>query len=315
MNSKSEAMRLKKAYLLYRAIALFLSLMPRKLSIYLAESVSMRLADRSPAQFATVKNNLQAVLSQKNQEELQKAVYQAYKDYGRYWAEVAGLTSRSIAALEKYWSIEGEQFLAEALETNGKVILALPHLGSWEIGALWFARQGWQVTTVAEAIQPPSLFEWFKQKREKLGLRIIPLSPDASPSLAKVLKNKGMVALVADRDISGGGIEVEFFGRRAKLPGGPALLALHNDATLLPCAVYQHPNGKAHGVILPPIDTKRYAGIKQDVIRVTQELACNFETLIQKAPSQWHVFQPIFLEESPAADSGGNGLQESAIDV
>ncbi len=314
MNSKSEAIRLKKAYLLYRTTALFLSLIPQRIAIYLAESVAVRLSKRSPSQFATVKNNLQAVLQTQSQDELEQAVHQAYKDYGRYWAEVAGLRSGSVAALEKYWSIEGEEFLTEAIETNGKVILALPHLGSWEIGALWFARQGWQVTTVAEAIQPPSLFEWFKQKREKLGLKIIPLASDASSALAKVLKNKGMVALVSDRDISGGGIEVEFFGRSAKLPGGPALLALHNDAVLLPCAVYQLAHGRAHGVILPAVDTKRYAGIKQDVTRVTQELARNFEVLIKKAPSQWHVFQPIFLEENPVVGgiqrqiSGNSGV-------
>jgi len=310
MPADNDAKRLRRAYFSYRTVAFILKAFPRRLAISLAQFVALRLADKSQSQFSVVSKNLQPVLDTTDREQLDKTVYQAYKDYGRYWAEVARLGRSSISGLKNDWTIEGGELLEEALAVNGKVVLALPHLGSWEIGALWFARQGWKVTTVAEAIQPKELFDWFTKKREKLGLRILPLSVDATTALAKVLNGKGMVALVADRDISGGGVEVQFFGRKAKLPGGPALLALRNDAVLLPCAVYQQPHGKAHGVILPAIDTTRQGQLRQDVTRVTQELASKFEYLIKKAPSQWHAFQPIFLEDETDATVGNENSDE-----
>ena len=306
MPSDNDAKRLRKAYFAYRSVAFILRILPRKVAVGLAQFVALKLSEKSPSQFQTVADNLQPVLDKSDPLQLRKTVLQAYRDYGRYWAEVARLGRSSISGLKKDWSVEGEEFLEEALATNGKVILVLPHLGSWEIGALWFARQGWQVTTVAEAIQPRELFEWFRKKREKLGLRIFPLEYGATTALAKVLNNKGMIALVADRDISGGGIEVMFFGRKAKLPGGPALLALRNDAVLLPCAVYQRPGGKAHGVILPPLDTTRRGQLRQDIGRVTQEMAVQFELLIKKAPSQWHAFQPIFIIDGSQDFPGDN---------
>jgi KDO2-lipid IV(A) lauroyltransferase len=100
------------------------------------------------------------------------------------------------------------------------------------------------------------------------------------------------VGLLADRDLAGNGVEVEFFGERTTLPAGPALLALRSGAPLMPCAIYQRRHGLYHAVLQPPLDSTRSGRMRQDVHRLTQDMAHALEELIRLAPEQWHLFQP-----------------------
>ena len=100
------------------------------------------------------------------------------------------------------------------------------------------------------------------------------------------------MCLLCDRDISGDGIAVEFFGERTTLPGGPALTALRSGAPLIPVGCYFLPQGRQRLVIGPPLPTEREGNIRDDVTRVTQALAHRFEELIRAAPEHWHLMQP-----------------------
>jgi KDO2-lipid IV(A) lauroyltransferase len=100
-----------------------------------------------------------------------------------------------------------------------------------------------------------------------------------------------VIGLLCDRDITGDGIEVDFFGERTRLPAGPATLAARSGAPILPCCVLFE--GDHHrGIILPPLDTTRRGGLRADVARITQDMADALAALIRRAPEQWHVFQP-----------------------
>ncbi len=66
----------------------------------------------------------------------------------------------------------------------------------------------------------------------------MPIGPDVSRIVLKALRDNRIVCLLSDRDLTGDGVEVEFFGERTTLPAGPATLALRTGAALLPVAVY-----------------------------------------------------------------------------
>jgi KDO2-lipid IV(A) lauroyltransferase len=172
------------------------------------------------------------------------------------------------------------------------VILALPHLGGWEWAGFWVAAvRKRPISVVVEALDPPELFEWFVELRTSFGMNVIPLGTDAGTRVVRALKENHVVALLSDRDIGGGGIDVEFFGERTTLPGGPATLALRTGATLLPSAVYFR--GRGHlGVCRPALPAERRASLREDVTRITQQLAHELEALIRVAPEQWHLMQP-----------------------
>jgi KDO2-lipid IV(A) lauroyltransferase len=219
------------------------------------------------------------------------AVRRVFDSYARYWLDALRLPDLDDATIEAGFTYEGMHHLRDAVEAGTPPILALPHLGGWEWAARWLSVQGWEVAAVVEALDDGELYEWFVQMRRQLGLQIIPLGPHASAEVAASLAAGRIMCLLADRDISGGGIEVDFFGERTRLPGGPALMALRTGVPLLPTAVYFR-GRRCHALIDPPLDTARRGRLREDVTRITQELAHCMERLIRRAPEQWHLLQP-----------------------
>ncbi len=189
-------------------------------------------------------------------------------------------------------SYEGLEHLDHALAGGSGAIMATPHLGGWDPGGAWFTQRGYPLTVVVEPLEPPEVFEWFADFRRSIGMEIVPLGPGAGTALIRALKANRPIALVSDRDIQGGGVEVEFFGETTTLPSGPATLALRTGAPLLPVAVYfRNPEGY-HGVVRPPLVVERQASLREDVTRITQALAGELEMFIRRAPEQWHLLQP-----------------------
>lgn len=227
---------------------------------------------------------------------LRRAAQEAFDSYARYWVESFRLPNLSSRVVEAGITTEGyHEHVLPGLERGNGVILALPHLGGWEWAGRWLADQGHRVTAVVEKIEPPELFKWFTDLRSELGMNVVPLGPGAGKEVLGALKRNEVVCLLSDRDIQRTGVEVEFFGERTTLPAGPATLGLRTGAPVLPTAVYfTRRTGSAHfGLVRPPLDTSRSTGsMRDDVTRVTQALAHELEVLIQRAPAQWHLFQP-----------------------
>jgi KDO2-lipid IV(A) lauroyltransferase len=236
---------------------------------------------------------------------LDQEVRRAFASYARYWVESFRLPDTNPAALDAGMSWQGLDLLDRAVDEGKGAIIALPHLGGWDFGGAWFCSLGYPVTAVVESVEPAELLEWFVELRRSLGMTVVPLGPASGTAVLKTLNEGGVVALVCDRDISGGGIEVEFFGERTTLPSGPATLALRTGAPLLPTAVYFHGDRGHLGVVRPAVPVERSGKFRDDVTRVTQLLAGELEALIRHAPEQWHLMQPNWPSDHVAA--GGPG--------
>ncbi|HTL85561.1 MAG TPA: phosphatidylinositol mannoside acyltransferase [Acidimicrobiia bacterium] len=222
-----------------------------------------------------------------------RAVDHVFEWYGRYWLEIFRLphdVRRGVVS--RNFELDGYERITTALEHGKGVILALPHLGGWEWAAAWMAEQGHHMLAVVEDLEPPALLEWFAEQREAMGLEVVPLGDDVSTRVLKALRDNRIVCLLCDRDLTGDGVEVEFFGERTTLPAGPATLAIRTGAALLPVAVYFERGRKHHAVIREGIKVERQGRLRDDIVRITQELARSFEQLIQVAPEQWHLLQP-----------------------
>jgi lauroyl/myristoyl acyltransferase len=225
---------------------------------------------------------------------LRRAVQQAFDSYAHYWLESFRLPTLSAAAVERGFDVDGYENIVDGLAAGNGVILVLPHLGGWEWAGRWIADQGHQITVVVERIEPPELFDWFVDLRSALGMNVVALGSDAGTTVMRALRDNHVVCLLADRDLQGGGPEVEFFGERTTLPAGPATLSMRTGAPILPTAVYFTTRVDGHRAwVKPPVPIERTEQrLRDDVARVTQLLAHDLETLIRRAPSQWHMFQP-----------------------
>lgn len=241
-----------------------------------------------------VGRNLERVYGRKlGSTEKRRKVAETFEWYGRYYVESFRLPEVGIEELDRGFSYDGVGTIEEHCgpgKTGG--ILALPHLGSWEWAAFWLARViNVKVTAIVEPLQPPELFDWFVGLRESLGMEIHPLGPDASKQILAALKQGHLVCLLCDRDLQGNGVPVTFFGEKTTLPAGPATLALRTGVPLMPSAVFWRDNAR-HGQCGRPLEIERTGRLRDDVQRVTQMIADDFERLIRQAPEQWHLLNP-----------------------
>lgn len=234
-----------------------------------------------------------------------RLVDDAVASYARYWAESLRIPALGAAQLTAGMTYEGFEHITSSRAAGRGTILAVPHLGGWEWAGTQLAAVGQPVSVVVERLQPPELFAWFTEYRERLGMHVIPAGPGAAAACVDALKDNHLLCLLSDRLLEGtAGVDVEFFGELTQLPAGPATLALRTGAALLPSAVFFGKRTGEHlGVILPPLDTARRGRLRDDVIRVTQGLAACFEGLIRRAPTQWHLLQPNW----PSDVAGGDG--------
>jgi lauroyl/myristoyl acyltransferase len=282
------------AYLAYRAGAEVARRIPSPVGEPLARGIAQLVGvGLMRSRTAQVERNLRRIYGPEfGGLALRRAVAATFDSYGRYFYELFRLPGTSKAAIDEQTIVSGEEHIATAIAAGKGLVLALPHLGNWDEAGAWLSGQGYTVTVVAEPLEPPELYEWFVHTRGQLGMRVIPLSPTAGAEVLRALRANHVVCLLCDRDLTGDGVEVEFLGERTTLPAGPATLALRSGAPLVVVGCYFRPHGCHEIRILEPIDTERKGRIRDDVERVTQDLAHRFEQLIRAQPEHWHLMQP-----------------------
>jgi KDO2-lipid IV(A) lauroyltransferase len=240
-----------------------------------------------------IERNLQRVDPTLKGGALRRASQRAFDSYMRYYTESFRLPSMSKNHVNRCFTVDGYQYVEQALAKGNGVIFAIPHLGGWEWAGRWMAERGLPMTVIVEPLQPPELFEWFTKLRSELGMNVVPLGPDAAPIILATLKQNGIVCLLSDRDIQRTGVEVEFFGEKTTLPAGPAMLGIRGNTPVLPVAIYfTDAIDGHHAIVHPPVHLEKVGSLRDSVAVGTQAIARELEILIRRAPEQWHMFQP-----------------------
>jgi len=222
------------------------------------------------------------------------------RSYARYWLEAFRLPSLNRQdRLDKFGFDGTDVLLANAVPGSG-VILALAHWGNWDAAGAFVTANGMALTTVAERLKPEALYNRFVDFRAKLGMEIVPLTGGDRATLdllADRLKAGAVVPLLADRDLSARGVDVTFFGRRTKMPPGPAILALRTGAPLYVVTCWFEPD-RPVGSLSHRIELTDTSGSFGDrARRLTQLVANEFERGIRQHPTDWHMLAKMFLDE------------------
>jgi phosphatidylinositol dimannoside acyltransferase len=220
--------------------------------------------------------------------------------YGRYWREAFRLPAMNHSALARQLdeAFTGLENLDRAIAGGRGVVLALPHSGNWDMAGMWLVQTHGTFSTVAERLQPESLYKRFIDYRESLGFEVLPLSGGDRPPfdvLCDRLRANKLVCLMAERDLTRTGVDVDFFGEATRMPAGPAKLAIETGAALLPvhCWFEEQTHGEGWGFsIHPALDCS-----SGDVNVITQALADQFATNIAAHPADWHMLQPQWLAD------------------
>ena len=222
----------------------------------------------------------------------------AMRSYMRYYCETFLLLRWSKEKILRTVQAENVEPLQTALKSGGAV-LALPHLANWDLAGAWAALYFGSVCSVAERLRPEGVFQKFLAMRAALGVKLMPLTGEGGTyEFLRDHVNQGeLVALLSDRDVAKSGMSNEFFGHRASIPIGPALLALDTGRPLFTCAPWY--DGENMVITFDnEIEFDRSPVQGRERLRraqeVTTQVLSNFETHIAAHSSNWHQLQPIW---------------------
>lgn len=278
----------------------------------LPEAVAARMfrliADRTTARdgkgVQQLRKNLRRVVGpDMSQRQLDRLVADGMRSYCRYWMEAFRLPSYSRDELLSRFRLGGTEAFDEARDSGRGAIVAIPHSGNWDWAGAWVSAKGWEVTTVAERLKPEAVFDQFLDYRRKLGMHIEPHVGGDRPVqtvLSEALAKGHVVPLVADRDLSSGGIEVEFFGETTRMPAGPALLAIRTKAPLYTVVLHNDGPKSSRGEIIGPIDIPTDGPLARRLSTTMQRVADQFAEGIAKHPQDWHMLQKLWLADLSA---------------
>jgi len=213
-----------------------------------------------------------------------------FTSYGRYWAETFWIRPRRVKAIHRHIEVQGIEHFRAALAAGKGVIFALPHVGNWEVAGTVAAAEGAELLAVAEKLKDDRIVDWFVGLRKALGIDVVLATgrDKVFEVCADGLRRNAAVALLADRNLSGRGVVVSFFGENTRLPVGPARLALETGAPIVPVGSFFQ-DGRGHRVAMfDPVDV----GPDDDVVSVTAKVALALEDVVRQDPAQWHMMQP-----------------------
>lgn len=290
-------------YIAFRVLAGAFSILPHRWMRWIGESGGAFAARRGLGNPALLASHMRRVLGEDAPSAaVDDAVVGMYRSYGRYWAETFWFRPRRRSAIVARAERVNFEPVFTSIEAGNGRIFALPHVGNWEVAGVIAEEIGSPVVAVAEHLPNERITEWFLDVRRQFGIEVILTSdPNRTRKLIKILKSGGAVALVADRDVTGRGIEAPFFGEVTKMPAGPVALAVMTGADLLPVGAYFADGGHrivVHDRVEIPHADSREGRIKLGVALFARVL----EEIIREAPSQWHLFQANWPSDRPDRD-------------
>jgi KDO2-lipid IV(A) lauroyltransferase len=212
-----------------------------------------------------------------------------FRHHAKAYADLMQLPRARVEVMRPLLKVQGLEYLEEARSVGKGVLVVSCHMGSYEVvAAIWSATLA-PVSFFAEELEPRALFEWYRETRARLGISVLTLDYGGIRKVLDALREQEMVITAIDRDITGTGHLMPFFGSPAPIPLGPAAIALRLGTPILPACVYRLPDDTYMAEGGPLVYPTSTGDPRADQVRITQELLRHIEGFIQRHPEQWHV--------------------------
>ncbi|MEI8184633.1 MAG: phosphatidylinositol mannoside acyltransferase [Actinomycetes bacterium] len=283
-------------YLLYLFAWKVIGVLPEKSAYKLANVISDRVYSKNGKGVKRLRSNYRRVMPNISERQLDELTKDGMRSYLRYWFDTFRLNKWSKSRIIETTFVVRENLLRDPIATKEGCIIALPHAGNWDHAAAYFCSTGITLTAVVEKLKPEAIFKKFLAYRQSIGIEAISHKEKTIPILMERLNQGKLIALVADRDMSRNGIEVNFLGGIAKMPAGPAILALKTGAPLV--TAYIRYLEKGIEITFDETIKLPVLGSEEEQIKiVTQSMADNFAKRIKDSPVDWHMLQRIWVDE------------------
>lgn len=289
-------MRARATIALLRGLGAVAGALPRQTALPLVALAGTAWYLAAPAARVAVRDNLRHVLHREPRPREVRRVF----EYGalNYW-DILALAHLSREQVLARVDVQGRDHLDRALAAGHGAILAGAHLGSISLVGQVVPALGYPLIGLIEPIEPPELLEFFTSQRQSFGGRLLAAGPSALRELLAALRRNEVVGLVTDRDITGSGPSIDFFGAPTTFPDGAAALALRTGAAILPAVGLVGPGGTYRAIVEPPLSVPRSGDRQADVLALTRAVAGCLEYHIASHPEQWTVFQKRWPDAQP----------------
>ena len=237
---------------------------------------------------------------------LEAIVRSAFVNHAYYYVELARAPLCTTAWVKERLFVETPEVVDEFMTERRAMILIGLHFGAIEMPGFYAVGRLGQIVAPMETVANARIQRYTFSTRATIGVRLVTLQAAAGELLAALRRNEP-VGLVADRDLTGGGIEVELFGAKTKIPAGPALLAAETGAPMYMSTVRRAGPGRYRGC-LRPVRPPEGASRKERSRATAREEARLFEQFISDAPEQWlALFHPIWPDlDGPESSRSGD---------
>jgi lauroyl/myristoyl acyltransferase len=268
--------------------------LPHTWAYGLFERLATYLVGKDGKGVQRLRSNLRRIKPHLSEAELQLLLGQAMSSYLRYWCDTFRIQDWSTSQIQSSVTLTRGELLLDPMRDGRGVVIALPHSGNWDHAGAYFCSLGIPLVTVAERLKPEALFQRFLRYRQAMGFEVLSIDSRSFATLIKRAREKRLIALVADRDLSASGVDVNFFGFPARMPAGPALLAIKTGIPLVVAHVSYTQSG-IH-IEFTSVDVSEDGSESERVAQMTQRMASLFEKGIAAHPQDWHMLQRIWTD-------------------
>jgi lauroyl/myristoyl acyltransferase len=268
--------------------------LPERIAYGLFSFIGRRAVKANGKSVQRLRFNLSRVKPELSEIELDNLVSRAFDSYLRYWCDTFRIQDWSTQRMQETVTLTNGHLLIDPMRSGRGVVIALPHSGNWDHAGAYFCSIGIPLVTVAERLKPEALFQRFLEYRNSMGFEVLSLDSRSFVTLMKRAREKRLIALVADRDLSRSGVDVDFFGYPSRMPAGPALLAVKTGIPL----VVAHVSYTSTGIHInfSEVSVPESGDESEKVSKVVQACADLFARGIAEHPQDWHMLQRIWID-------------------
>jgi lauroyl/myristoyl acyltransferase len=283
-------------YRAFKAVQTIVERLPRSWAYALAVLAARFAYWFSPLARPRLEFNLRVACPDLGARELRQITWCNFRNHAKAYADLMMLPRTPVSSMRSLLKVKGLENLEEARALGKGVMAVSCHMGSYEVVSAIWASTLTPVSFFAEELEPRALFEWYRETRARLGISVLTLTVTGIRKVTQALHEQEMVITAIDRDITGTGHLIPFFGRLAPIPLGTAAIALRLGTPLLPVCVYRLPDDTYMAEAAPLVVANSTGDRKADEIRITQELIHHIEGFIRSHPEQWHVPHRIWRD-------------------
>jgi len=232
---------------------------------------------------------------------VERMAHRTFRHFGRYIVELLSVQGWSLEAMRDRIDIEGDRHFEEAMAHGKGIIFTGAHIGSIEVASTLVLLKGFQISSVAERLNPKIMMDWLTACRAQMGVELLPAA-GSGMTLVRRLRRREMIALVVDMGVTGGdSVRVQFLGHQTVFPAGPARLARISGAPIIFGWAAREPHGRFLAHISAPILSDRSLSAEEDARQITARIVAEFEQAVRRYPEQWYVFREMWPDGGPEA--------------